>query len=131
MASVSEEKLFIAAYYGQATQVRALLAAGAESNDSPHLGGPTPLFAAARMITLKWSRFYWRQEADMLDRANRNGETPLFAAACNGGDAVVQTLSAAGADLNKANWNEETPLLKRALNGTLKWSRFYWRHEQI
>lgn len=71
----------------------------------------TPLYLTATEDSYNYS------VADLLiskgadvNKANRNGETPLYRAAANGFSNVVSLLISKRADVNKANSNGETPL---------------------
>ena len=73
------------------------------------------------IFIVKWRGLHWVKVliaagAD-VNKADWDGETPLYRAACNNNEAVVKALIAAGADVNKADDDGETPLWYAARNG--------------
>jgi len=52
-----------------------------------------------------------------INKANENGETPLFISCKNGNEAIVKYLVKKGANIDKGNKDDETPLFILCKNG--------------
>ena len=92
---------------------------------NPHDNDSTPLYLTATEDSYNpaLTQMLISKGAD-VNKANRNGETPLYRAAANGLSDVVSLLISKRADVNKANRNGETPLYRAAANGL---SDVVWR----
>jgi len=86
--------------------------ANPDDNDS------TPLYLTATEESYNpvVTRMLISKRAD-VNKANRDGETPLYRAAADGLSDVVWRLIFEHADVNKANNNGETPLYRAAADG--------------
>ena len=109
--------LIDAAKAGDASAVRALLAAGAEV-DQAQADGATALHWAAYREDFETAALLIRAGAG-VDKANDLGVTPLLLACANGHAELVEALLAAGADPDAARPSGETPLMAASRAGSV------------
>jgi len=107
----SNEELFAAVRYGNAQEVRRVLAAGADVNGRDDERGATPLFWAALSGSAYKAELLIASGAD-LNAKDQKGLTPLHAAAYQSRKEVVQLLVQRGADVNAKSTAGWTPLHK-------------------
>ena len=106
--SDGDTPLHSAASNGEVSEVKALLAKGAEV-DAKTKYGSTPLHLAAWKGHLDVVKELLAKGAE-VNAKNKYGETPLYKAAENGHLDVVKELLAKGAEVNAKNKYGETPL---------------------
>lgn len=111
----ADTPLVEAARRGDASAVRALLQAKADSN-AAEPDGTTALHWAVRAGSLPTADLLLRAGARVA-AANRYGITPLYLAATNGDAAMISRLLDAGADANAALADGETVLMTAARTG--------------
>ena len=102
--------LALAATNGSAALVEALLAAGADA-ETASPGGDTPLMVAARTGRVDVLRLLLDAGAAVAPTETWKGQTAVMWAAAEGHAAAVQTLVAAGADVEARSNGRLTPLL--------------------
>jgi uncharacterized protein len=111
----ADRGLHAAVQAGDAVQVRALLAAGANVN-AAEPDGTTPLHWAAHAENLEIADLLLKAGAKATV-ASRYRITPLALAAASGNGALVDRLLEAGADPNEVSEEDQTALMTAALNG--------------
>ena len=112
-----DRRLVDAARARDASEVRALLDAGADAN-ARQPDGATALHWAAHRGDAGMARLLLRAGAE-VDAAGAYGVTPLSLAAANANASLVELLLEAGADPDAARESGETPLMRAAATGSV------------
>jgi ankyrin repeat protein len=120
-AAEPDFRLVEAAKAGETGIVRALVASGADVNQS-QADGTTALHWAAYGDDVEVTEFLVRAGA-RVNSANQLGVTPLWLASENGSARMVERLLAAGANPNAALPSGETPLMTAARSGSAEVAR--------
>ncbi len=104
-----EREIYLAASYGDAARVQALLKDNPDLVFSKDSRGVTPLRLAAAAGNKEVTELLLASKAEVNARTS-DGTTPLHMAAANGHKDVVELLLANKADSNAKDTNGETPL---------------------
>ena len=126
LASASETSLVLSARRGDVSTAQALVAQGANVDESEP-DGTTALHWAAQRENLTLVDLLIGAGAD-VNRANRYGVTPLSLAATNGSAALLDRLLQAGADVHASLPGGETALHTAARTGRVDAVRVLLAH---
>ncbi|WP_419420113.1 ankyrin repeat domain-containing protein [Legionella sp. D16C41] len=109
--------IWLAASKGHAATVEVLVEAEADLA-IPNVDGVPPICIAAFNGHTSVIEVFTKYKDDVdLNQTDKDGETPIWLAACNNQPAIIQLLAQEGADVDQVNSNGESPILIAALNG--------------
>ena len=121
-AKVGPMELYMACCTGNIPIIELLL------SHAPHLALEEPLFGAVSYGKKTAVALLLEKKKGLLNTLNKNGQSPLYAAASNGHTNVIQLLLELGADKN-IHCKEETPLYAAVNQGHYEAVRLLWDNQ--